>query len=153
MLADVVSKGGNLLLNIGPGPDGTLHEAAYDRLRELGEWMDVNSEAIYETRAIAPYAEGKVRLTGRADGSVYAIYLADEGEEQLPAYLSMTELRPAGGATVSLIGAEGSLRWEAAGTGFIAEVPESVRENPPSRYAWVFKISRVADGGGADGGF
>ena len=36
MLADVVAKGGNLLLNIGPGPDGRWHEAAYDRLEALG---------------------------------------------------------------------------------------------------------------------
>ena len=50
MLADVVSKGGNLLLNIGPGPDGAWHDAAYDRLAALGAWMKVNGEAIYGTR-------------------------------------------------------------------------------------------------------
>jgi alpha-L-fucosidase len=144
MLADVVSKGGNLLLNIGPGPDGRWHDAAYERLRELGAWMDVNSEAIYETRAIAPYAEGKVRLTRKKDGTVYAIYLADEAETELPAYLSMTELQPAAGATVTLVGIEGSLRWEPAGTGFIVFVPEALRNSPPGNYAWVFRISRVA---------
>ena len=51
MLVDVVAKGGNLLLNIGPGPDGAWHDAAYDRLAALGAWMKVNSEAIYATRA------------------------------------------------------------------------------------------------------
>ena len=50
MLVDVVAKGGNLLLNIGPGPDGTWHDAAYERLAALGAWMKVNSEAIYATR-------------------------------------------------------------------------------------------------------
>ena len=145
MLADVVSKGGNLLLNIGPGPDGRWHDAAYDRLRELGRWMDVNGEAIYETRAIAPYAEGKVRLTRKKDGAVYAIYLADETETELPELLSMTEMQPAPGATVSLIGTEGSLEWENAGTGFVARVPQSLRKNPPADYAWVFKISNVAE--------
>jgi alpha-L-fucosidase len=144
MLADVVSKGGNLLLNIGPGPDGTWHAAAYDRLAELGAWMDVNAEAIYETRAVAPYGEGKIRLTKGVDGTVYAIYLADEGETQLPRYVSMTELRPAEGATVSLLGTEGPLEWEAAGRGFVARVPEPLRANPPCKYAWVLKISAVA---------
>jgi alpha-L-fucosidase len=144
MLADVVSKGGNLLLNIGPGPDGTWHAAAYERLAELGEWMATNGEAIYETRAVAPYGEGKIRLTGRADGTVYAIYLADEGESQLPEYVSMTELRPAEGATVSLLGADGALEWEKAGAGFIARVPEGLRAKPPCDYAWAFKISAVA---------
>ena len=146
MLADVVSKGGNLLLNIGPGPDGTWHDAAYDRLRELGAWMKVNGEAIYGTRAIAPYAEGKVRLTRDKDGAVYAIYLADEGETTLPAYLSMTTLRPADGATVTLLGADARLEWEAAGTGFVARIPERLRAKPPSDYAWAFRISRISTG-------
>ncbi len=145
MLADVVSKGGNLLLNIGPGPDGTWHAEAYQRLEELGDWLDVNGEAIYETRAVAPYSEGKLRLTRRDDGAVYAIYLADAGEAQLPSYVSMTQLRPADGATVSLLGAEAALDWERAGTGFVARVPEEVRADPPCDYAWVLRISAVAD--------
>ena len=143
MLVDVVSKGGNLLLNIGPGPDGTWHDAAYDRLQQLGDWLDVNGEAIYETRPIEPYGEGKVRLTRGKDGSVYAIYLAQEGETRLPSYLSLTQLQPAEGATVSLLGAVGELTWEAAGTGFIAAVPESLRSNPPCDHAWAIKISAV----------
>jgi len=144
MLADVVSKGGNLLLNIGPGPDGSWHAAAYNRLRDLGAWMEVNGEAIHGTRAVAPYGEGKIRLTGRGDGAVYAIYLADEQEAQLPQYVSMTELQPATGATVSLLGAEDALEWEPAGTGFILRVPEQLRTSPPCDYAWVFMISAVA---------
>jgi alpha-L-fucosidase len=144
MLADVVSKGGNLLLNIGPGPDGTWHAAAYDRLEKLGDWMAVNAPAIYETRPVAPYGEGKIRLTGGRDGTVYAIYLADEGEVQLPRYLSMTELGAAEGATVSLLGVEGSLEWEKAGTGFVVRIPEGLRTNPPCQYAWVLVISAVA---------
>jgi alpha-L-fucosidase len=143
MLADVVSRGGNLLLNIGPGPDGSWHDAAYDRLEELGAWMNVNGEAIYETRALSPYREGKVRLTHRADGTAYMIYLADEGEERLPAVVSMTGLQPATGATVSLLGGEEDLRWKSAGTGFSVEVPEPQRSRTPSKYAWVFKISAI----------
>jgi alpha-L-fucosidase len=148
MLVDVVSKGGNLLLNIGPGPDGTWHSAAYDRLRELGDWMDVNGRAIYDTRPIAPYREGRMRLTCRADGTAFVIYLAEDGETSIPAYLSMTELQPAAGATVSLLGVQGSLHWEAAGTGFIVEVPESLRDDPPADYAWAIEISRVAKSSG-----
>jgi alpha-L-fucosidase len=144
MLVDVVSKGGNLLLNIGPGPDGTWHTEAYERLKELGDWMRVNSEAIYETRAVAPYSEGKIRLTRRKDGAVYAIYLANEGETGLPRYVSMTEVQPADGATVSLLGTQGVLEWDAAGSGFVAEIPEALGNSPPGGYAWVFKISAVS---------
>jgi alpha-L-fucosidase len=146
MLADVVSKGGNLLLNIGPGPDGRWHDAAYDRLRELGAWMRVNGEAIYGTRAMSPYAEGRIRITRGADNVVYLIYLAGEGETRLPEWISMTELRPADGATVTLLGVTGTIPWQAAGSGFVAEVPASMRTAPPAEHAWVFRISSVIEG-------
>ncbi|MEZ5107157.1 MAG: alpha-L-fucosidase [Draconibacterium sp.] len=48
-LVDVASKGGNLLLNVGPKPDGTFPEESILILNEIGEWMDVNGEAIYGT--------------------------------------------------------------------------------------------------------
>jgi alpha-L-fucosidase len=144
MLADVVSKGGNLLLNIGPGPDGTWHAAAYERLAALGAWMRVNGEAIYGTRPVSPYAEGKIRFTRGKDGAAYLIYLADEGETALPAYVSSTQIKPAPGATVTLLGTKMELKWETAGAGFVARVPRGTA--PPSDYAWVFRISRVEAG-------
>ena len=51
MLVDIVSKGGNLLLNIGPKPDGTIQEEFVERLEAIGRWMDKYSEAIYGTTA------------------------------------------------------------------------------------------------------
>lgn len=51
MIADIASKGGNLLLNIGPKPDGTFPQESIDRLKEIGDWMKVNSEAVYSTHA------------------------------------------------------------------------------------------------------
>ncbi len=50
-LADIASKGGNFLLNIGPKPDGTFPQKAIDRLADIGKWMDINSESIYGTQA------------------------------------------------------------------------------------------------------
>lgn len=78
-LVDVVAKNGNLLLNIGPGPDGEWHEEAYQRLREIGIWMRINAQAIYGTEPLSPYRQGKWAFTKK--GAVrYAIYLPDPGE-------------------------------------------------------------------------
>ncbi|MBX3110907.1 MAG: alpha-L-fucosidase [Fimbriimonadaceae bacterium] len=67
MLADIASKGGNLLLNIGPKPDGTWPQGSIDRMHDLAKWMKVNGDAIHGTEA-SPF--GKVpfgRVTRNGD--------------------------------------------------------------------------------------
>lgn len=61
-LADIASKGGNYLLNIGPKDDGTFPPESIERLRQIGNWMKINSEAIYATKAspLAPVSWGRV---------------------------------------------------------------------------------------------
>ncbi len=81
MLCDVVCKGGNLLLNVGPDANGELPEAALQRMKEIGKWLKVNGEGIYKTRPAIPYAQAKWRFTqSKDDKIIYAIYLLDEGE-------------------------------------------------------------------------
>ena len=144
MLVDIVSKGGNLLLNIAPGPKGNWHPDAYELLAQIGEWMEVNSEAIYGTRTIAPYKEGNVCLTRNKDNNtVYAIYLAGEGEDGPPASLSLGSIQPAGNSDITMLGVKGKLKWKREEKGFIIEIPEGTMENPPCNHAWVFKIDKI----------
>lgn len=60
-LIDIASKGGNYLLNVGPKDDGTFPQESIDRLKEIGDWMKVNHEAIYATKAspVAPLDWGR----------------------------------------------------------------------------------------------
>ena len=140
LLTDIVAKGGNLLLNIAPGPDGAWDEGAYRMLEEVGAWMKVNGEAIYGTRAIEPYKQGKVCLTSKKDGTLYLIYLADEDEARMPEVIGMEGLYPREGARATLLGSGKKLKWYRKGDGFEVKIPEALRNNPPCRDAWVVKI-------------
>lgn len=143
MLVDVVAKGGNLLLNIGPGPDGAWHDAAYDRLAALGAWMKDNSVAIYGTRPIAPYSSGQVRLTRGKDGAVFAIYLPGAAETALPGRVAITGWTPAAGSAVTLLGAGGRvIPWERSADGCVLLPPADLK--PPNADAWVFRTSSAA---------
>ncbi|HTD95380.1 MAG TPA: alpha-L-fucosidase [Edaphobacter sp.] len=60
-LVDTVSKNGNLLLNVGPRADGTIPEEARTVLLEIGDWLHVNGEAIYDTRPFTVFGEGPTK--------------------------------------------------------------------------------------------
>jgi alpha-L-fucosidase len=139
MLVDIVAKGGNLLLNIAPGPQGQWQDGAYRLLEEIGRWMDVNSEAIYGTGAIAPYKEGKVCITGKGDNTLFLYYLADAGEK-VPEEIGMTTFSMPRGARLEMMGPGTSLKWRRNGNGFLVRIPEKIRNKPPSKYVWVIKI-------------
>ena len=142
MLVDIVAKGGNLLFNVAPGPDGKWHDGAYELFEEIGHWMEVNNEAIYGTRALAPYKEGKVCLTQK-DGVVYAIYLAEENETGMPSKIWLSSVTPAKDANLTLLGVDHNLNWKKVGNGFVVEITEQFQITPPCKYAWVIKIDKV----------
>jgi len=141
LLVDIVSKGGNLLLNIGPDASGDFAAEAYDRLETISRWMKVNGEAIYGTRPIAPYKESKICFTAGRDGTVYAIYLGDEDETAPPGKVMLYGYCPPEEGRVELLGGSGPLRWEKAGKGVLIHLPEDVLANPPCEYAWTFRIT------------
>lgn len=143
MLVEIVSKGGNLLLNIGVAPDGSWPREAHNRLKGIARWMDVNGEAIYETRSFNPHQEGNVYYTRKKDGSVYAIYVADEDENTPPAWIQLTALQPSTNAKVTLLGTGSELKWERSGSGCRILLDDSIRNNLPCEFAWTIKISQV----------
>lgn len=73
MLIDAASKGGNFLLNVGPTAQGVIPSQSVSRLREMGDWMRANGEAVYGTSA-SPYGlPAWGRYTAKASaGRVYA---------------------------------------------------------------------------------
>ena len=141
LLVRIVSRGGNFLLNIGPGPQGDWDPVAYERLRGIGNWMRVNSSAIYQTTPVAPYASGRVYFTRKDDGSsIYGIYLADSGETRMPTQVLIGGLSAAKGIRIRLLGYPGILHWMITGSGIRIFIPRQARMHPPCHDAWVFII-------------
>jgi alpha-L-fucosidase len=89
LLTDIISKNGNLLLNIGPRPDGEWDSAAYARLKEIGAWLKLNGEAVYDTEADPQLPRQGSFVFTRKAGIIYAIYQWKEGET-IPATLQLT---------------------------------------------------------------
>ena len=143
MLVDIVAKGGNLLLNVAPGPDGTWQQGAYDLLKAYGVWMDVNAEGIYNSKAIAPFKENNICMTQQDDGTTYFFYLAREGETQIPSEIVIKSHQPAKGATIAILGSKKQLKWVKEGDGFKVTIPNLIRNNPPCDHAWTIKVSEI----------
>ncbi len=72
MLVELVSKGGNFLLNIGPAADGTIPVIMEERLLQIGQWLEVNGDAIYGTRLYTKNPQKDTYYTKKGD-TVYAI--------------------------------------------------------------------------------
>jgi len=130
-LVDVVSKNGNLLINIGPRADGTIPEVMQNVLRQVGAWMRVNGEAIYGSRYWENYHDGDVRFT-RKGNTLYAIALEWPEED-----LRLTSLAGKQVAGVELLGSTETVRWRQDASALVIEPPAK----RPCRYAYTFKIT------------
>ncbi len=137
LLVNIVAKGGNFLLNVGPDAEGRLPEPALVRMREIGEWMAVNGSALYGTRPTPPYKIGDACLTKKGD-TVYAIVLAAEGRDAPPQEIALPGIRAVQSARV--LGTDAPVTWTIGEAGLVLHVPAVVRVSPPCRHAWSFEL-------------
>jgi alpha-L-fucosidase len=143
LLVKIVSRGGNFLLNIGPGPDGDFDPVAYNRLKEIGEWMAMNSEGIYATQPVAPYSSDHIFFTEKKNGGTrYAFYLANENEKMLPSTITLRNFKMEKGSKVSIFGTSSNLKWTAVGTDVQIQLPARLQTSIPSSYAWCLVIHK-----------
>jgi alpha-L-fucosidase len=137
LLVDVVSKGGNLLLDIGPTADGSIPVIMQERLLQVGAWLKVNGEAIYGTRPWRQMSEGDVRYTSKGN-ALYAIV------ELWPAHeLVLSAPRTTAKTTVQLLGGNAPLKWRQEVGKLRIQVPPLPQSALALPEAYVFKLTGV----------
>ncbi len=171
-LVDIVSHGGNLLLDIGPAANGKIPPIMQERLLQIGKWLEVNGEAIYGTKkwkSAVQWSKGdrSYKQEGMLVGSDLILKQTVNPESGyavkemfftkkentlyviLPkwtdGFLVVKDVNAAAGAKISLLGQEGKLAWKSRGKDIQITMPEKCSFNfsTEEEYAYVLKISSV----------
>ena len=118
-LISIRARGGNMLLNVGPRPDGRIADPDVDRLRDLGLWMMLYGEAVRGIRPWIVTNEGDVWFTHRrGDGTVFAFVDLDYNPEpgrksRLPGRtITLKSVKSTPETKISLLSQSGDLEWK-----------------------------------------
>ncbi len=137
MLSEITAKGGCLALGVGPTADGVIEDEVVWRLKEVGDWLNRNGKAIYNTRTTPLYNDGKVWFTADKDGStLYAIYTPAD-DETLPAVIEWTGNVPDG--KVTLLSGNKTLKYKKDGDKVSVTLPKGQKNEP---VAMSFKVKK-----------
>jgi alpha-L-fucosidase len=167
MLADLVSRGGNLLLDVGPTADGRIPVIMQSRLTEIGEWLRVNGEAIYGSR---PWKRNCQWTEGQRPDQKYEQHKSDyrlmdsigrptKGKAVIQAFftskpdvlyaitpgwpgrqLVLRDVNPIDNSTVKMLGVDLPLPWRVGGSTMTIDVSQITADMLPGQWAYAFKI-------------
>jgi alpha-L-fucosidase len=136
ILINKVARGGNLLLNIGPTPDGRIPVIMQQRLSDIGAWLKVNGEAIYGTRkwgkapTVTPQSINHYTAKGK---DLYLIVTKWQDQPIVIDGITKAE-------SVTMLGFNGKVKYSVSGGKVTITPPMVTPANNPCQYAWTFKL-------------
>ncbi len=137
-LIDIVSKGGNLLLNVGPTADGRIPVIMQERLLDIGDWLSVNGEAIYGTREYTVSSvegDNQTLYFTSKKNVIYCIFT--KWNDTIRINLSPGESVK----NVNFLGYGGQIKWKMENHQLRVEIPKLTIDEIPCLYAWTLKIT------------
>ncbi len=138
-LIDSVAKGGAFMVAVGPDGNGKFSPTAVEQLKTAGDWLKVNGESIYATRAYLRYHDGDdLRFTRSKDKKfVYILSMKWPGEK-----LETALVRPAPGSAIRMLGYDHDLQWHQDGDKVSIEMPAELQDESkrPCKMAYAFKV-------------
>ena len=141
LLIKIVAKGGNLLLGVGPNGKGEFDPQVYQRLSDMGKWLDKNGEAIFNTVPVEPFLEEKLAYTLGNEKTLFVIYLPGNDEKEIPAFLHIkTKIK--GDLKVTLPAFHQNLKCKREEGGYKLFIPAGSKGRLSKEYAIVIKIQK-----------
>ncbi|MBL0741117.1 alpha-L-fucosidase [Chryseolinea lacunae] len=137
MLVEVVAKGGSLLLGVGPTAEGILLDEQVLRLQQIGQWLNQNGTAIYNTRTTDHYNDGKTYFTANKDGSLNALVLLPENEPA-PATVTWKGNVPKKGAVLKFNATGKAVKWKVSGDNVTVTLPTAFIKEHKTYPAYTF---------------
>jgi len=139
-LIKIISRGGNYLMNIAPGPNGDYDPIVYERLKEISSWMDKNQSAVFATRSVAPYHDGNFYYTKSKDGKTVNIFHLDEKTNyQAPSILNFVIPENFKPKSLKILGLSHKIDWKQNGNSIEINLP---KERNQLKYSTVIQITQ-----------
>jgi alpha-L-fucosidase len=141
-LIKIVSRGGNLLLNIAPGPDGDWNPVAYERLQDIADWVKINAVGIYGSEPVAPYSAGNIYFTrSKTSKTLYAFWLSENDNVNLPSMVSFPVNNIKQVKKVNLLGSAQKLKWDYKNGQLNIQIPGALQKSAALKYSGTFVLA------------